>query len=106
MRKLLYCFFFLFTFSLHSTLWAQNERKEKTVQKELPSSSIVITVSGNTQVHVKNAEPGSKMEVYSIVGVRLTTILVESMDEVVQLDLPKGYYIFKIGNVVRKLVIK
>ena len=48
----------------------------------------------------------SQMEVYNIVGVKLTTIRIDSTDVTVQVNLPKGYYIFKIGNVVRKVVIK
>nr|WP_320976706.1 T9SS type A sorting domain-containing protein [Bacteroides intestinalis] len=58
------------------------------------------------RVRVQNAEPGSQMEVYNIVGVKLTTIRIDSTDVTVQVNLPKGYYIFKIGNVVRKVVIK
>ena len=52
------------------------------------------------------AECSSQMEVYNIVGVKLTTIRIDSTDVTVQVNLPKGYYIFKIGNVVRKVVIK
>ena len=99
MRKLLYCFFFLLTFSSQSVAWAQDGRKQETAQKEL-------TVSAENRVRVQNAEPGSQMEVYNIVGVKLTTIRIDSTDVTVQVNLPKGYYIFKIGNVVRKVVIK
>ena len=98
MRKLLYCFFFLLTFSSQSVAWVQDGRK--------PSSTIVLTVSAENRVRVQNAEPGSQMEVYNIVGVKLTTIRIDSTDVTVQVNLPKGYYIFKIGNVVRKVVIK
>ena len=103
MRKLLYCFFFLLTFSSQSVAWAQDGRKQETAQKEQPSSTIVLTVSAENRVR---AEPGSQMEVYNIVGVKLTTIRIDSTDVTVQVNLPKGYYIFKIGNVVRKVVIK
>lgn len=106
MRKLLYCIFFLLTFSSHSVVWAQDGRKQDTVPKEQPSSTIVLTVSADNQVRVRNAEPGSQMEVYNIVGLKLTTIRIDSTDATVQINLPKGYYIFKIGNVVRKVVIK
>ena len=102
MRKLLYCFFFLLTFSSQSVAWAQDGRKQETAQKEQPSS----TISVDNRVRVQNAEPGSQMEVYNIVGVKLTTIRIDSTDVTVQVNLPKGYYIFKIGNVVRKVVIK
>ena len=104
MRKLLYCFFFLLTFSSQSVAWAQDGRKQETAQKEQPSSTIVLTVSADNRVRVQNAEPGS--QVYNIVGVKLTTIRIDSTDVTVQVNLPKGYYIFKIGNVVRKVVIK
>ena len=57
MRKLLYCFFFLLTFSSQSVAWAQDGRKQETAQKEQPSSTIVLTVSAENRVRVQNAEP-------------------------------------------------
>ncbi len=106
MRKLLYCIFFLLTFSSQSLTWAQDGRKQDTAQKEQPSSTIVLTVSADNQVRVQNAEPGSQMEVYNIVGIKLITKRIDSTDATFQMNLPKGYYIFKIGSVVRKVVIK
>lgn len=106
MGKLLCCFLFLLAFSSHSAAWAQDGRKQEAARKEQPSSAVVLTVSADNRVRVQNAEPGARMEVYNIVGVRLTTIRIESADVTVQVNLPKGYYIFKIGNVVRKVVIK
>ena len=50
MRKLLYCFFFLLTFSSQSVAWAQDGRKQETAQKEQPSSTIVLTVSAENRV--------------------------------------------------------
>lgn len=106
MKKLLYSFLLLLTFSSQSVAWVQDGRKKDAVKQEQPSSQILLTVSVDNQVRVQNAEPGSQMEVYNIVGVKLTTIRIESADAMVQVNLSKGYYIFKIGNVVRKVVIK
>ena len=116
MRKLLYCFFFLLTFSSQSVAWAQDGRKQETAQsggscsgrsdRKSTRLNSSLTVSVDNRVRVQNAEPGSQMEVYNIVGVKLTTIRIDSTDVTVQVNLPKGYYIFKIGNVVRKVVIK
>lgn len=106
MRKLLYCIFFLLTFSSHPAAWGQDGRKQDTAQKEQPSSTIVMTVSADSSVRVQNAEPGSQMEVYNIVGVKLSTIRIDSTDTTLRMNLSKGYYIFKIGNIVRKVVIK
>ena len=94
MRKLLYCIFFLLTFSSQSVAWAQDGRKQETAQKEQPSSTIILTVSADNQVRVRNAEPGSQMEVYNIVGVKLTTIRIDSTDVTVQVNLPKGCLLY------------
>lgn len=87
-------------------MWGQDNKKQETVQKEQPASAIVLTVAADSSVRVQNAEPGSQMEVYNIVGVKLSTILIDSTDTTVVMNLPKGYYIFKIGNIVRKVVIR
>lgn len=78
-------------------------RKVETVQHE--PVSLTITVSGTT-IRVQNATPGSTMEVYDILGVKITSVRIDTADKTVTLNLPKGYYIFKVGDTVRKVVIK
>ena len=46
------------------------------------------------------------MEVYDILGVKITSVRIDTADKTVTLNLPKGYYIFKVGDTVRKVVIK
>lgn len=82
---------------------AQDGRKTETVRHE--TASLTLTVSGTT-IRVQNATPGSMMEVYDILGVKITSVCIDTADKTVTLNLPKGYYIFKIGDVVRKVVIK
>lgn len=103
MRRLFFYFFLALTLLIFPTVVAQEGRKVETVQNE--QSSLTLTVSGTT-VRVQNATPGSLMEVYNILGVKVTSVRIDTVDKSVILNLPKGYYIFKIGDIVRKVVIK
>lgn len=66
-------------------------------------SNISINVK-NKQVRVVGAN-GMKMEVYNLTGVSISTIQIESNDTSLNLNLPKGCYILKIGKIVRKVSI-
>lgn len=103
MKRLILCFFMVVTLLPLSTMVAQEGKKVETVQRG--TSPLTITVSGTT-IRVENAIPGSTMEVYDILGVKITSVRIDTADKTVTLNLPKGYYIFKIGNTVRKVVIK
>lgn len=103
MKRVLLYFFLVFTLLPLSTVMAQDGRKTETVQNE--TASLTLTVSG-TSIRVQNATPGSMMEVYDILGVKITSVRIDAVDKTVTLNLPKGYYIFKIGDIVRKVVIK
>ena len=103
MKRLFFYFFFALALLPFSTMTAQEGRKAETVQSE--QSSLTLTVSGTT-VRVQNATPGSLIEVYNILGVKVTSVRIDTVDKSVTLNLPKGYYIFKIGDIVRKVLIK
>ena len=99
MKRLFLYFFLVLALLSFSSVMAQVE----TVQHE--PVSLTITVSGTT-IRVQNATPGSTMEVYDILGVKITSVRIDTADKTVTLNLPKGYYIFKVGDTVRKVVIK
>lgn len=103
MKRLFLYFFLALTLWSFSSVMAQDGRKVETVQHE--SASLTITVSGTT-IRVQNATPGSTMEVYDILGVKITSVRIDTTDKTVTLNLSKGYYIFKVGDTVRKVVIK
>ncbi|MBO5550267.1 MAG: T9SS type A sorting domain-containing protein [Prevotella sp.] len=65
---------------------------------------ITIEVKGQT-VYVSGAQ-GLSMEVVSLTGRRLTTVKIESPSQKIELNVPKGCYILKIGKVVRKVSIR
>lgn len=66
--------------------------------------NIGIAVSQST-LHVTGAS-GMTLEVVSLTGRPVASIKIESPSQRVELNLPKGCYILKIGNLVRKVSIR
>lgn len=68
---------------------------------------VKITVSENTaqEVRVQNAE-GQKLEVYNLIGVRVSVYRIDSADKTVSLGLQRGCYILKTGKVARKILVR
>lgn len=65
-----------------------------------------ITISVNGQSVVINGAQGQTLEVVSLTGRRVMTQKIESPAQRVELNVPKGCYILKIGKVVRKVAIR
>ena len=56
-------------------------------------------------MRVQNAE-GQKLEVYNLIGVRVSLYRIDSADKTVTLGLQRGCYILKVGKVVRKVFVR
>ncbi len=65
---------------------------------------VSITVNGQW-VCISGAQ-GQTLEVVSLTGRRVMTVKIESPAQRVELNVPKGCYILKIGKVVRKVAIQ
>ena len=65
---------------------------------------MTITVEGNA-VLVKGAE-GQTLEVISLTGRKLAEYRIESPAQRIELNVPKGCYILKVGKVVRKVSVR
>lgn len=66
--------------------------------------TVTLTVEGNgVQV---NGAAGMVLEVVSVTGRHVATIKIESPAQRVELNLPKGCYILKVGKVVRKVTLQ
>jgi hypothetical protein len=72
--------------------------------EEFVDDDITITVSGQT-VTVTGAQ-GKTLEVVSLTGRRIMTEKIESPAQKIELNVPKGCYILKIGKVVRKVSVR
>lgn len=67
-------------------------------------NSITLTIS-NGNVHV-NGAPNLTLEVYNLTGVKVASYHIDNNDKHIQLNLQRGCYILKVGDVVRKISIK
>lgn len=76
---------------------------EQPEEPETEMSAVTITVQGN-RIHVTNAE-GQTLEIFSLTGVKVATIRIDSEDKIVTPNLGRGCYILKVGKVVRKTTI-
>lgn len=103
MKRIIWCFLIIFSFLSYPVVYAQEGRKSLPIDNE--QTSLTLTVIGNT-VRVLNATPGSVLEVYNVLGMKVASIKIDSVDKVITLNLPKGWYILKIENIARKVAIK
>ena len=55
---------------------------------------------------IHNAEPGTTIVIYSIVGTKVKEVELKSTSSEIPLQLAKGYYIVKVGEVARKIAVK
>lgn len=63
-----------------------------------------ITLNG-TSLHVSGAE-GQTLHIYNILGVKVASFKIDSNDKHLELALPTGCYIVKVGKVVRKVSVQ
>lgn len=66
---------------------------------------IEITAYEN-RIKVENAPVGSRLEIYSVVGIKVKEIEIKQPTGEYLVDIAKGYYIIRIGDTVRKVAIR
>jgi hypothetical protein len=71
---------------------------------EQSDSQVSISMTGQT-VLVAGAQ-GETLEVVSLTGRQLMSVKIESPAQRVELNIPKGCYILKVGKVVRKIQVR
>ena len=71
---------------------------------EQVDTPVTISVSGQT-VLVAGAQ-GETLEVVSLTGRQLMTVKIDSPAQRVELSVPRGCYILKVGKVVRKIQVR
>ena len=65
-----------------------------------------ITISVDGQWVTITGAQGLTLEVVSLTGRQIKTIKIESPAQRIELNIPKGCYILKIGKVVRKVAVR
>lgn len=71
---------------------------------EAEPSQVAVYLEGST-LRVTGAS-GLNLYVYNITGVKVLSVKVDGADKSYNLNLQRGCYIVKVGNVVRKISIK
>lgn len=90
-------------FVLATISFAFSQDGQKAVEvNELPT----ISISDTNRLTVQNAKQGDVLQLFSIVGVKVFETKMESSSKELTLNVPKGYYIVKVSNMVRKIVVK
>lgn len=85
----------------------QTERSSKTItEKAAPIDSSIEIRAGENQVVISNAPVGSTIEIYNIIGTKIKEFEIKQSSAEYTVALPKGYYIVRIADMVRKIVIR
>lgn len=77
---------------------------EPATEQQSNDREITIVVKQSTLL-VNNAQ-GETLEVVSLTGNKVLEVKIESPSQRIELDVPKGCYIVKVGKVVRKIAIR
>ncbi|MBR1688899.1 MAG: T9SS type A sorting domain-containing protein [Prevotella sp.] len=72
--------------------------------EQIDDRAVNVIVSGSI-LSVTGAA-GETLEVVSLTGKHVMTVKIESPAQRIELNVPKGCYILKIGKVVRKVAIR
>ena len=104
MTKRLLIFSFIATLTLMAPQAMYASEAEMPALEQTIDEDINITISGQT-VTISGAQ-GQTLEVISLTGRRVMAAKIESPAQRIDLNVPKGCYILKIGNVVRKVTVR
>ena len=90
-------------FSLTAPLAASVSDAEAFAVEQTIDDEVVIAVEGQS-VTITGAQ-GQTLEVVSLTGRRVMTVKIDSPAQRIELNIPKGCYILKVGKVVRKVSV-
>ena len=82
------------------TIASEMAAPEMAAEQQEPTISVQ-----QSSVTVTNAV-GETLEVVSLTGKSLMTVRIDSPSQRIELNVPKGCYILKVGKVVRKVTIR
>ncbi len=74
------------------------------IMEMAPEQDIEISYN-NGELSVVGAE-GCRLEVVSLTGKKVLTMEIDSPAQKIELNIPKGCYIVKVGKVVRKVSVR
>ena len=100
MKHIIFTIFFVF--ATISFVFSQDGQKATAESTDSPS----ISISDTNRLTIQNAKQGDILQLFSIVGVKVFETKMDSPSKELTLNVPKGYYIVKVSNTVRKIAVK
>ena len=104
MKKRLLIISLVTSFALTMPVVKAAANAEPAPLEQAQDEDITISVSGQTVL--VNGAQGKTLEVISLTGRQVFTVKIDSPSQRIELNVPKGCYILKIGKVVRKVAIR
>lgn len=106
MRKILFILS-LFTLTQVSLSFAQAQGRGEEVRDEQGVERVVPAVSvADNYLYLSDVKAGTKVTVMNMLGVSVLSFEMTSDSEKIALNLKKGFYVVKIGNLVQRFVVK
>lgn len=90
------------TLPLHSP-WTIEATSAPAASNSQTLDEVTIKTEGR-RVHISGAEDKT-LEVYNIVGVKVTSYTIDAPEKTITLSVPRGIYILRVGKVARKVNI-
>ncbi len=104
MTKRLLIFSLTMSLTLTAPSFVKAAEVEKAPAEQTIEEDITFVVNGQS-VTITGAQ-GRTLEVVSLTGRCVMTVKIDSPSQRIELNVPKGCYILKIGKVVRKVAIR
>ena len=101
MKRLIVYAFSMAMLMIPASMLRASEMADFAIEQQAIDEEISITISGQS-VTVSGAQ-GETLEVISLTGKKVMAVKIESPVQRIEINVPKGCYILKIGKVVRKV---
>ncbi|GHT30299.1 hypothetical protein AGMMS49574_09620 [Bacteroidia bacterium] len=107
--KLLFSLALIIAFSIFGSLSANAQQTStaphSTVIKQAETPAVTVIAVDN-HIKVENAPEGSRLEIFSVVGIKVAEIELKQSNGEYVVNIAKGYYIVRVGDTVRKIAIR
>ncbi len=88
------------------SVFAQEKGSSSYTDKKQSEDTPVEVIAVDNRIKVTNAPIGSKLEIYSVVGIKVVEIEMKQPDGEYVVNIARGYYIIRIDETVRKVAIR
>jgi hypothetical protein len=105
MKRIIIILSFILAIASFADAQRLNSSPQPSVKEEGASGELSV-IYINNKLKVSNVPEGSKIEIYSVVGIKVAEVEYRQGVREYALDLAKGYYIVRIGEAVCKIAIR